>query len=337
MWDGQRESPLTRWMVITEAGIRLSWRIMWLRRVVFLAFSPVLAFGAFFYVFESGFEDSNWIPLLNSAFFQQLFPQLGRLAAQVNETSDISGVRHGVWTIMLYRYFTIPQAMGMVTIVAVIAPKLISQDLRTRAILLYFSRPIATWEYIVGKMAIVWFYLLCVTALPALAVYVLGVSMAPDLSVLKDTWDLPFRSIVGALILIIPATSVAVCFSSMTQESRFAGFAWLAFWVVGTASYNMLLLTSQAGLAAQVNQSPVGFDQQFAQVEFEQAQIAYEVTADRWATLSPFHCIGRVQRLVFFGPETATFHDWVRVVLVMFVTLASLLMTVRRVRKPLQS
>jgi ABC-2 type transport system permease protein len=335
MWDGERESPLTRWSVISEAGIRLSWRIMWLRRVVFLAFSPILVFGALFYVFEMQFENDQWRPFLNNQQLQGWFPYLGQLASEVNESSDPSVARHAIWAILLHSYFTIPQATGMVIIVAVIAPKLISQDLRTRAILLYFSRPIATWEYIVGKMAIVWFYLMCVTALPALTVYLLGVSMAPDLSVLSDTWDLPFRCIIAALILIIPATSVAVCFSSMTQESRFAGFAWLALWLVGTASYNILLLTSQAGLT-NVASAPVGYDAQYAQVQFEDAQIAYETASDRWSTISPFHCIGRIQRLVFFGLDTATFHDWVRVFLVTFVTIICQLTTVRRVRRPLQ-
>jgi hypothetical protein len=226
--------------------------------------------------------------------------------------------------------------MGMVVIVAVIAPRLISQDVRTRAILLYFARPIATWEYIVGKMAIVWFYLLCVTAVPALAVYLVGVSMAPELSVVIDTWDLPFRSIAASLILIIPSTSVAVCFSSMTQESRFAGFAWLAIWVIGTVSYVVLMMSSQAALMQQMNSSQFVIAQQDAQVEFAKAQMSLEATADRWATISPFHCIARIQRLVFFGSRDATRNDWIRVVLVIAITLVSVLTTIRRVRKPLQ-
>jgi ABC-type polysaccharide/polyol phosphate export permease len=85
-----------------------------------------------------------------------------------------------------------------------------------------------------------------------------------------------------------------------------------------------------------MSSSPVGYDEQYAQIQFENAQIAYETAADRWATISPFHCIGRIQRLVFFGTDAATFHDWLRVVLVTFVTIGCLFMTVRRVRKPLQ-
>ncbi len=335
MWEGQRESSLTRWLVITEAGIRLSWRIMWLRRVVFLAFSPVLFFGFMFYIFEVAFKDANWVALMKG--WSQFVPMMTEVTGDLNANSDVAEVRHRIWSVLFYNYFSKVQSFGMVTIVAVIAPKLISQDLRTRAILLYFSRPIAIWEYIVGKMAVVWFYLACVTAFPALMVYVVGIAMAPDMSVLLQTWDLPFRSLAGSLILIVPATSVAVFFSSMTQESRFAAFAWLTFWVVGIASYNMLLLYSQATVASQINAAPFGGDQGPGEDEFEQLQAAQKAAADRWATLSPFHAIGRIQSWVFFGTSDATRNDWIRLGLIVAVTLGSTWMTVRRVRRPLES
>jgi ABC-type transport system involved in multi-copper enzyme maturation permease subunit len=324
MWEGVRESPFTRWMVITQAGIRLSWRIMWLRRVVFLAFSPVIFFALIVYLFESGLENQSWIQLVTANGMATVLPEIDRLTSMVDNGASEAELRHAMWSILLYNYFSIPQALGMITIVAVIAPKLISRDLRTRAILLYFSRPIATWEYIVGKMAIVWFYLLCITVLPSLLVYILGVSMAPDISVFFNTWDLPFRCLFAALLLIVPTTMVAVCFSSMTQESRFALFAWLAIWVVGIVSYNMLVLSGNASM-------PNG------DMTAEQARQNYDEVTNRWAILSPFHCIGRIQRWVFFGIHDVTIHDLLRVVMVLSVTIGSLLLTIRHVRKPLQS
>ncbi|MFP6674921.1 MAG: ABC transporter permease subunit [Pirellulaceae bacterium] len=314
MWEGARESAFTRWMVIAQAGIRLSWRIMWLRRVVFLAFSPVIFFALIVYLFESGLENESWIRLVRSQGMTMIIPEFDRLTTILDNGGSESDLRHAMWSILLYKYFSIPQALGMITIVAVIAPKLISRDLRTRAILLYFSRPITTWEYIVGKMAIVWFYLLCITVLPSLLVYILGVLLAPDISVFFDTWDLPFRCVFAALLLIVPTTLVAVCFSSMTQESRFALFAWLAIWVVGYVSYSMLVLSGSA-----------------------QVQQIDEEVMNRWAIVSPIHCIGRIQKWVFFGIHDVTIHDVLRVVMVSSLTIGSLLLTIRHVRKPLQS
>jgi ABC-type transport system involved in multi-copper enzyme maturation permease subunit len=299
---------------------------MWLRRVVFLAFSPVVFFGFIVYIVETGFADESWIRILSNNEVVSGLPEMERLSEMMAADSSHTeaDVRHALWAILLYNFFAIPQAVGMITIVAVIAPKLISRDLRTRAILLYFSRPIATWEYIVGKMAIVWFYLLCITALPSLLVYILGVSMAPDMSVFFDTWDLPFRCIFAALLLIVPTTMVAVCFSSMTHESRYALFAWLAIWVVGIVSYNLLILGAGAQLALN-------------DASQEQAQQIYNEVTNRWAIVSPFHCIGRIQRWVFFGFHDVTVHDFIRVVTVLSVTFGSLLLTIRQVRKPLQS
>ena len=70
---------------------------------------------------------------------------------------------------------------------------MISQDFRSRAFLLYFSRPLTKVQYIAGKAATISLYLLCVTMFPALLLYLVGVLLSPDISVLYATWDLPLR------------------------------------------------------------------------------------------------------------------------------------------------
>jgi len=65
------------------------------------------------------------------------------------------------------------------------------------------------------------------------------VALSSDLSVLADTWDLPLRILLASLIFIIPAVSVALMFSSLTSESRFAAFAWFAFWGLGFIAWNV--------------------------------------------------------------------------------------------------
>ena len=64
-----------------------------------------------------------------------------------------------MWSWLLYTFLRYPQGGIMVLMVGIIAPPLISQDVRSRAFLLYFSRPLARWQYALGKLATVWFYL----------------------------------------------------------------------------------------------------------------------------------------------------------------------------------
>jgi hypothetical protein len=124
-------------------------------------------------------------------------------------------------------------------VIGMIAPPLIARDVRTRAFLMYFSRPVGRIEYVLGKALIVSTYLMFITTVPALGCYLFGVALSSDLSVLADTWDLPFRIVLASLIFIVPAVSVALMFSSLTSESRFAAFAWFAFWGLGFIAWNV--------------------------------------------------------------------------------------------------
>jgi hypothetical protein len=129
------------------------------------------------------------------------------------------------------------QTICMVIVVGLLAPSLISQDVRSRAFLLYFSRPLTRIQYICGKCATVLCYLLLTCTLPQLLLYVFGVLLSPDISVVGQTWDLPLRSLVASVTIIVPTTLLSLMLSSLTVETRFATFGWFAIWVFGLAAF----------------------------------------------------------------------------------------------------
>jgi hypothetical protein len=67
--------------------------------------------------------------------------------------------------------------------------------------------------------------------------------------------------VLASLIFIIPTVSVALMFSSLTSESRFAAFAWFAFWGLGFIAWNVTygVMSAEARRSAYVeaaNQAP---------------------------------------------------------------------------------
>ena len=133
----------------------------------------------------------------------------------------------------------------MALVVGLIAPPLISQDIRSRALLLYFSRPLTRLEYILGKMAVVWGYVAMITTIPALALYITGVMLSPDLSVISHTWDFPLRILAASVILMVPTTAIALAFSASTSRSYYASFGWFAVWAFGFITYYTLYAALQ--------------------------------------------------------------------------------------------
>jgi ABC-2 type transport system permease protein len=194
----------------------------------------------------------------------------------------------------------------MVLLVGLVAPPLISQDIRSRAFLLYFSRPLTRGEYLLGKLGSVWFFLAMISTIPALVLYFMGVVLSPSLSVVSATWDLPIRIVGASVVLMLPTSALALCLSSMTQESRYAGFSWFAIWILGWFTYG----AAQSAEAFKANQEfeirnaeangmrnpqrnrfrgPPGF----------RGRPTIAIPESAWAHLSLYHTLGKVQSWVF--------------------------------------
>lgn len=237
-WDPPAGRLWLRWLVIATAGIRLVWKNHWLRRMLVFAWLPAVAMGFVIFAYEQSFERPEVraaLPFILKVLDQEAGTRLAGLVE-----ADASAARHRVWSFLLLVFFRQPQAVLMVLLVGLIAPPLISQDVRSRAFLLYFSRPLTPIEYVWGKAVVVWSYLAAVTTVPALALYVLGVLLSPSLNVLWFTWDIPLRILAASGVLLVPTTALALFFSSLTTESRYAGFAWFAVWGLGWTAYAAL-------------------------------------------------------------------------------------------------
>jgi ABC-2 type transport system permease protein len=309
-WNERLASPWTRWVVIAEAGVRRAWQSSWLKRMMFFACLPAIWFGAGFFFWEHSLMDRDLrrdlsvFTMGEEGVFQELRTGM--------TMEDPVAARHLVWSWLLYTYLRNPQGVLMVLMVGIIAPPLISQDVRSRAFLLYFSRPISRWQYALGKLATVWFYLLMISAAPALFLYLLGVLLSPNFQVVFDTWDLPLRILAASAVLMIPTASLALCMSSMTQESRYAAFGWFALWILGAVTYFMM-----------------------AVIEFGPRRIDAETFTAKWSPVSPYHALGQVQAWIF---GIADFQQSKYALAMLIVlTIISTLILFRRISAPLRA
>jgi len=295
-WQGRLVPEMFRFWAITTTGIRLAWQNRWLRRIVYVTWLPAIYLSVGFLLYEQFLARD--IPARALKQFITSFPV---------DDSAPGDDRHGVWSWLLWVFFRYPQGLLMVLVVGLIAPPLVAQDVRTRAFLLYFSRPITRLEYLLGKMSVVWVYLVAITTLPALLLYVAAVFLSPDFSVVRETWDLPLRILGATLVLTIPTTLVALAFSSLTSDTRYASFAWFALWAIGWVTYGVAMASLNGTLD------------------------------DRWTLISPYHTLGRVQSWVF-GLERGPLAQPVLPALIELAVLSvvSLAVLVRRISSPMR-
>jgi len=290
-WQGTLVPELGRFLAIAVTGVRLAWRNRWLRRIVCMAWLPAVYLSVVVLLYE------QWLA------------QGGGKLVPTGMLSNflLVGERHADWSFFLWVFFRYPQGLLMVVVVGMIAPPLVSQDVRTRAFLLYFSRPITRLEYLLGKTSVVGGYLLAITAAPGLLMYLAALLLSSDLGAIGQTWDLPLRIVAASLVLVLPTTALALCFSSLTSDTRYATFAWFAVWAVGWITY-ALLVTSVGATAS-----------------------------EHWELVSLYHSLGRVERWVF-GLERGDFITRVlpAAVELAVLTVVSLAVLVRRISSPMR-
>jgi ABC-2 type transport system permease protein len=347
-WNGNKTPQYSRFSIITESGIRLAAKSRWVRRLLFFAWLPVLYWGVGFFVIEQSLERQavNFNQAMVAANMPEqaievaketaeamdaeqkliaqtirsrfrMIPKSDELADAL-EQGDEEKTRNIVWSWLLMTFFRYPQALLILFLLGSVTPGLISRDLRSRAFLLYFARPIGKIEYIVGKLLIPIAFIIFVTTLPALALYLFAILMSPDFSVIWSTWDIPIRIVGATTALVIPTASLALMLSSLTYESRFASFAWFAIWALGHGAWMAIWLAT----AIQMQSAPV------------EPEVFSSPNVQYWSMLSLYNNLGEVQSWIF------GFKDFSQVsrgiVALGFITVFSLVILYRRVSAPIR-
>jgi len=236
-WEGKRISAAFRWMAISRMGISLAFRSKILRRLAFFAWTPLLYFGPFFYMVSTATQSQS--ALARSGPPEMMRSLLGRdLAARVLE--DPESLRPLVWSVAFQSFMSIPQALIMIILVAIAGAPLIAQDVGSKAFLVYFSKPITKWEYLLGKAGTVLFFIFLVTLFPAIALYLVSLAVSPSVRALGDTWMILPRLFGCAAVIAIPSTCLILFLSSLAREARYVAFGWIAIWALGEAAYLIL-------------------------------------------------------------------------------------------------
>lgn len=238
-YEGERTSHALRWWPITRTGLTIAWRSKLLRRLVFVSFVPFLYFAWVFFVIgritEPGADPSS--PLYDIA---RQFMGDG-IVNQLHE--DPAVIRSAVWTVV-FGYFGSFFQLWMVALVAAIAgPALVADDLRTRAFLIYFARPISRMDYIIGKCGVLVALLATVTLLPSLVLYTLSILFSPSLDTMVQTLPVAGSIALASLGTIVPVSLVILALSSLTRRPRFAAIAWLVVCFFGPLAHTVLQQT----------------------------------------------------------------------------------------------
>lgn len=133
---------------------------------------------------------------------------------------------------------------------------LIANDLRANALQIYLSKPMGRAEYIAGKFAVLAFFLLLVSFLPAMLLLAVQIVLAGSLKFMAENVFLIPAITVYTLVETLVYALIMLALSSVTKSSRFVGimFAGMYFFtlaifqairgVTGTTSFSWVSPTA---------------------------------------------------------------------------------------------
>jgi len=187
-YAGARAAAGRAWQVIAGAGIRSVVTKRAFIALMLFAWTPFVVRAVQIYV---------------SANFQQaafLAPK-GETFREFLETQDIFVFFVTIW----------------------VGAGLIANDRRANALQLYLSKPLSAAEYVVGKLAILFVFLIFVTWAPAMGLLLVQAIFAGSFTFIRNNAYLLPAITLFSLAQVLLASTTMLALSSLSKSSRFVG------------------------------------------------------------------------------------------------------------------
>ena len=233
-YEGRRRGRFWRAFVIANTASALLVKKKFLVALILLGITPSVIFGVLVYGTVSrnakdyeGFAvqmigDVGWGPYLK----QHPGPA-------------------GSWR-LIFSLFLFVQLIPVLVIVTAVGPSLISQDLRARALQLYYSRPLTRTDYLAGKLLVVAVFVAMVTLVPALLLYVVGVVLSRSPLTAIETGRTFFGIVAGCAVTTLVTGALVLACSSLSRRSGHVAVAWASVIVLSESAY--ILVRDQSGV-----------------------------------------------------------------------------------------
>src|ERR671913_185184 len=139
-----------------------------------------------------------------------------------------------------FREFLDQQGIWVFFVPISVGAGLIANDRRANALQLYLSKPMTSAEYIAGKLAILFIFLVAVTFLPAMMLLLTQAAFAGNLTFIRNNlYLLPAITLYSAALVLLASTTM-LALSSMAKSSRFVAVMYAGLFFFTLALFNAL-------------------------------------------------------------------------------------------------
>jgi len=139
-----------------------------------------------------------------------------------------------------FREFLDQQGIFVFFVTIYVGAGLIANDRRANALQLYLSKPMTSAEYIAGKLAILFLFLVVVTFLPAILLLITQALLAGSLTFVRNNIYLVPAITLYSLAQVLLAATTMLALSSLSKSSRFVAVMYAGLFFFTTALFQTL-------------------------------------------------------------------------------------------------
>jgi hypothetical protein len=214
-WDGKLKTRRFPWWPITRTGIQLAFRKKAFKFFFAGAFMPPVVALAGLYASE----------------------RLEDFKALVRSNKALLSVDPGYFKAFLTNGFSL---FSLILVLVFAAAGLIADDLRHSSLQLYFARPLGKKDYVIGKMAVVAFFVLVLTALPYVLLVVFKLIFAGSFKFLALYPWLPLSILAWSVVLTIFLSCYLMLLSAMSRSTRYVSILVFTTYIFSAALAGIL-------------------------------------------------------------------------------------------------
>jgi ABC-type transport system involved in multi-copper enzyme maturation permease subunit len=227
-YKGARERAGSAWSIIAASGVRTMIR----KR----SFIGLLLFA--------------WLPFVVRAV--QIY-----LSVNFEQMASILEIKPET-----FREFLGQQGLFVFFVTIWVGSGLIANDRRANALQIYLSKPLTRGEYILGKLAVLMFFLLLVTWAPAMMLLLLQVTLAGSFAFVREHLYLFPAVTLYSFFVVLVSSFAMLALSSLSKSSRFVGILYAGIALFTDLVFNVLRAitggTTVSWISFQANLDQIG-------------------------------------------------------------------------------
>lgn len=216
--------------VISGAGIRILLATPWVKRIVGFAWILCLVqVAVLFFVGQLLVPDSLAFELIGRMgrgernFF-------GGFTDWLREHPEVSV--HTVYNFLFFQYSTFLSLLGFV-VLSVVVPQMVTVDFSSRALLVYSSKALNRFDYLLGKFGIAFGILACIWLGPLLAAWLLGNLLSPDWTFMLHSSRALLNMVCYVGVSMITMSVIALAVSACSAKEKGSTALWIGVWIFG--------------------------------------------------------------------------------------------------------